>query len=115
MDNPEYISIDAFASQHNVPVRAVQNAIKLHKIKPVDPLGLLISADCDYKFNLIGVYDYAARKKVTFKAVYYRTQPKCKLPILYCIEPGTKRVLIDWELYKDEVFRSFTFRHRNKD
>lgn len=115
MDNSEYISIENFAAQHGVPVQAVQNAIDLNKIKTGWVKDTqLIAVNESYRFELIGVYEYADRKKVTFAAVYKRTLAHAKKKILYSLEPGTNCMKIDWQLYKDEKFQSFTFRHRNK-
>lgn len=116
MDKAQYISINQFAKAHKVPRQAVLNAIQLNKLpvcevmvddEPVIPATQLI----DYKFDLIGVYEYADRKNVTFPAVYKRiTSGK----MLYSLEELSNIMKIDWELYKDTNFRSFTFKHRGK-
>lgn len=117
MDNSEYVSINQFAKSHKVPRQAVLNAITLNRLKmsdlkidgePVIHASLLV----DYKFDLIGIYEYAERKKVTYNAIYKRIDHG---KMLYCLEELSDIMKIDWELYKDEHFRSFSFKHRGKN
>lgn len=116
MDTSEYVSINQFAKSHGVPRQAVLNAISLNKLKTCDlkidgeaviHAGLLV----DYKFDLIGIYEYAERKNVTFNAIYKRIDNG---KMLYSLEELSDVMKIDWELYKDEKFRSFSFKHRGK-
>jgi|ERR1700761_2954313 len=119
MINNEYISISEFAKAHNVPDQAVLNAISVGKLKPFDILHnnqpvIHKRYLTEYKFELIGIYEYADRKGITFKAVYKRLE-NSKHKILHTVDPNSDLMKIDWELYKDEKFRSFSFKYRGKN
>lgn len=115
MDMSEYVSINNFAKSHGVPRQAVLNAIELNKLKTadlkIDGEHVIPASLVDYKFDLIGIYEYAERKQVTFNAIYKRIDNG---KMLYSLEELSDVMKIDWELYKDEKFRSFAFKHRGK-
>lgn len=112
MNDSEYITIGQFAKMHQVPVEAVLNAIKVGKLKtlPDNQEVLQSSLISDYKFELIGAYEYAERKGVTNMAVYKRLNNE---KILFTVDGAVMK--IDWELFKDQVFRAPNYKFRGKN
>lgn len=110
MSNSEYISIDQFAEMHQVPVEAVLNAIELGKLTANGHDEIEVELSAGYKFDLIGAYEYAQRKGVSSVAVYKRLDNK---KILFTVDGDIMK--IDWELYKDEVFRAPVYKFRGKN
>ena len=111
--NPDYITAEDFAKRMNVPMQAVNIAIEMHAL-PADetivegivciPVGQLQT----YEFDIIGVYEYARRKRVAYKSVYAKAY---KGIIKYYLDEADL-MKIDWNLFKDVHFRINTFRHR---
>lgn len=98
---------------HQVPVEAVLNAIEAGKLsctRIADQDMIDLDIAIGYKFDLIGVYDYASRKEVSSVAVYKRLDNK---KILFTVDGDIMK--IDWELYKDEVFRAPVYKFRGKN
>ncbi len=116
-DKPQYITASEFAKQKEVPLSAVIHALEagmLPKLDikvmgeealiPIEQLEL-------YEFELIGVYDYADRKNVSYRAVYNKID---KGFIKYSLEENSDVMKIDWKLYHNVHFRSVVFKHRGR-
>lgn len=103
-----------------VPEKAVHVAIKhgnLSSYTQINPdtqlTEIAIDALAEYKFELIGAYEYAQRRGVSWRAVYNKLD---KGIIEYSTEEKTNSEImkIDWLLFKDVPFRTVTFKHRGK-
>jgi hypothetical protein len=114
MEEQKPLTVPEFARLKGVPIAAITAAIRANRIIPMEVSGELY--DCTihpayletFKIDLIGVYDYAARKNVSYRAVYNRID---KGSIEYVLDEENK-MKIDWERYHDVRFKAVHFKHR---
>lgn len=116
-DNKPY-TVAEFAEIKKVPKQAIVSAIAAQRIIPIETnfdveTCTIHPAYLDaFKIELIGIYEYAARKGVTPKSVYDKID---KQKIEYFLEPDSTKKMIDWVQYQNIQFRAMGVKPRRKN
>lgn len=116
----EPYSLAEFATLKDVPEEAVLHAVQQNKLRTVQkklPEIFIPPYEAkEYNFEMISVYDYAARKNVSARSVYNKISNKS---ISYTLKPGSsaeeKVYQIDWTAFGDVHFRAVKYKYRGKD
>lgn len=114
------LTVQEFAKQKRVEPEVILWAINNKDIIPIDlniddPASCRIHPDYLEKFEieLISLADFAARKRVTVRAVYNRIYRKNQ--IVYFLDPLSNTMKINWFKYKDIHFRAVQYKYKGKN
>lgn len=118
MEENKPLTVAEFAELKKIPTQAVLDALAARRIIPMDKSVedfSLCTIHPDYletfKIELIGVYEYADRKRVTWRAVYKKID-KGEIP--YYLDSESNAMKIDWVQQAGVHFRKFGMKHRGK-